>query len=267
VSGAAYDKVCAVFSDANGDVVVLGYYISSTITFGSTTLTNAGTGNLFLVKYDAAGNVLWARSAGGSVSEEAYGLTLDPLGNIFVTGSLTSPTVTFGTTTLTNTGVADFFLLKYDSAGNLIWATGAGGNSDEVGNSVCVDANGDILVAGFSTSPTITFGNTTLTNAGGLDLFLVKYTEAVTGLEVQTMTGTVSLYPNPFSSFLTVESGSAFSHASLRLENSLGQLVASVENVSGTKITIPRQQLPSGIYFVHLYENNRLLAREKVVVE
>ncbi|MBI3656974.1 MAG: SBBP repeat-containing protein [Acidobacteria bacterium] len=65
------------------------------------TLTcSSGREDIFLAKYDAAGNVLWARRAGGSDDDLANGVAVDGSGNAYVTGFFDG-TATFGTTTLT----------------------------------------------------------------------------------------------------------------------------------------------------------------------
>ena len=70
---------------------------------------------------------LWARAAGGCNSVMGQSLSADPSGNIFVTGVFGYPSITFGNTTFYNSdsGV-DLFLAKYDSRGNLLWASTAG---------------------------------------------------------------------------------------------------------------------------------------------
>ena len=173
--GTGDDKAYSVAVGASGNNYIVGTFESSTITFGSYTLTNAGINNMFLAKYDANGNVLWAKSAGGTADDEAYSVAVDASGNIYLAGYFESPTITFGSYTLTNAGSYDMFLAKYDINGNVLWAKSAGSTGDDEAYSVAVDASGNIYVAGYFESPTITFGSTTLTNAGNYDMFLVKY--------------------------------------------------------------------------------------------
>ncbi len=161
--------------DASGNVYVTGYFFSSTITFGSYTLTNVGFSDVFLVKYDANGNVLWATSAEGITIDRSSSLALDASGNAYVTGAFSSSTITFGSYTLTNVNDFDVFLVKYDANGNVLWATSAGGTDTDESCSLALDASGNAYVTGNFSSPTITFGATTLTNSGSYDIFLVKY--------------------------------------------------------------------------------------------
>ncbi len=173
--GTDLDDGYSVAVDSYGNVFVTGYFSSPVITFGSYTLTNAGYGDMFLAKYDANGNVLWAKSAGGTDFDDGYSVAVDSYGNVFVTGVFVSPTLTFGSNTLINAGCRDIFIAKYDASGNVLWAKSAGGIDLDDGYSVAVDTYGNVFVTGYFSSPVITFGSYTLTNAGGGDMFLTKY--------------------------------------------------------------------------------------------
>jgi hypothetical protein len=169
--------------DGFGNLYAIGGY-GPTITFGSTTLTSAGGADGFLVKYDASGNILWARSEGGTGDEQTLALTTDYLGNVYVTGTFTSPTITFGTFTLTLTsgsgvGYCDIFIVKYDPSGNVLWAKSAGGYDQDIGNSIKADATG-IYLTGYFYSNAINFSSTVLIHTTGsivptFNMFLVKY--------------------------------------------------------------------------------------------
>jgi hypothetical protein len=119
-------------------------------------------------------------NAGNSGSDYAQSVTADSLGNSYVTG-LFSTSVSFDAShTYFSNGSADIYVEKYDPAGNVVWATTAGGNDYDLANSVAVDKEGNVFITGYFKSPTLTFGSTTLVNAGGFryDLFLVKYDPA-----------------------------------------------------------------------------------------
>ncbi len=171
----------SLVTDANGYVYATGYYQSATIVFGTTTLTNmstAGTRDLYLVKYDSIGNVVWAKSAGGANDEYANSVAVDTSGNIYVIGSYSSSTMVIGGTTLTNAGGYDVFLLKYDPSGSVVWAKSFGSSGNDEGRGVAVDASGNLLVTGGYLSATLTWGATVLTNvsSGSADVFLAKLT-------------------------------------------------------------------------------------------
>ncbi len=161
-------------TDANGNICVTGYFIGGSVTFGSYTLTNTGYWDMFLVKYDPDGNVLWAKSAGGDNNDAGVGLAIDSFGNVFVGGQFQSSSITFGSTTLTNTGSSSLFLVKYDPNGNILWATSPVGNV--YNGFVTTDQKGDAYIAADFTSSTVVFGSTTLNNSSGnTNLLLAKY--------------------------------------------------------------------------------------------
>ena len=177
--GTNSDYGLGITADGSGNSYITGVFASQSITFGTTTLTNAsaGSNDIFIAKYDAAGNALWAKKAGGSSGEMVNSIAVDGSGNSFITGDFASPSITFGTTTLTNVGSNDIFIAKYDAAGNALWANSAGGSNGESGQSIRVDGSGNSFITGKYQSSSITFGSTTLTNAGVLkdDIFIAKY--------------------------------------------------------------------------------------------
>ena len=180
--GAANENGSSIAVDASGNSYVIGTFSSATITFGANVLTNSGSGtvDIFIVKYDVSGNVLWAKGAGGSTDDYGYGIAVDANGNSYVTGYFTSVTIAFDSVSFSSTGSAgDIFVVKYDASGNVLWGKSEGGASTEFGNSIAVDAQGNSYVTGSFQSPSITFGNTTLTNADNTgntyDVFTLKY--------------------------------------------------------------------------------------------
>ena len=176
------DGGCSIATDVFGNIYVTGFYSSSSLVItpifgGPITLTNNGSDDIFVIKYDTNGNVIWAKSYGGTSTDDSFAITCDALGNIYITGGFNSPFLVFGTTTLANPGSGfDMFIVKYDTNGNVIWAKSTGGNNWDNGYSVAIDTSG-IYVTGYFSNPTIVFGSTTLTLFGssGSDMFIVKY--------------------------------------------------------------------------------------------
>jgi len=185
-SGIHEDKAYSIAVDASGNSYVTGYFASATLSLGSTTIINPNNGggvycDLFIAKYDPSGNVIWAKSAGGTRDDVSNSIAVDAAGNSYITGYFYSPTLAFGSISLTpNNGIyAEMFIAKYDPSGNIIWAKSAGGMKEDFGNAVSVDATGNAYVVGNFQSDSIIFGTTTLMNNDVLnstsDGFVVKY--------------------------------------------------------------------------------------------
>ncbi|MBK5286095.1 MAG: T9SS type A sorting domain-containing protein [Bacteroidia bacterium] len=178
-SGNDYAEDC--FTDSSGHLYVAGSFDSPTITLGTLTLTNANptTLDMFIAKYDSLGNVIWAHRAGGSNGENAVALSVDNAGNIYVTGSFNSSSITFGATTLTNASApsSDLYVTKYDSSGNVIWAKRAGGTSSDSPEELNIDNVGNVYITGEFRSTPMTIGTINLfnTNSTYSDIFTAKY--------------------------------------------------------------------------------------------
>jgi hypothetical protein len=245
--------------DAAGKPYVTGYFKSPTITFGSFTLTNTGSEDLFLVKYDASGNVLWAKSAIGTESDYGFSVAVDAAGNPYLGGVFGSPTINFGSITLTNTSGGDMFLVKYDTGGNALWAKCTGGPAIAVAMSIAVDASGNPYVAGEFGSPTINFGSTTLTSAGSYDMFLAKLESSGVGINELSNPLNISVFPNPAIDIITLEIPGETEESNLSVINIEGQEIITLL-VTESKIIINIKDLPGGVYFV------RLMGEKKVQV-
>lgn len=124
-SGSGTQEPIMSATNAAGQTFVAGLYYTSS-TFGSTTLTSAGSSDGFLCGLGSTGTINWAVSMGGTLIDKASAVVVSG-SDIFVSGSFRG-TATFGTTsgstvTLTGpTGTDNFFIARYNSSGVLQWA-------------------------------------------------------------------------------------------------------------------------------------------------
>ena len=88
--------------DSQGNVLVSGWYTNTSIVFENDTLISMGSSDIFIVKYDENGNVLWTKTAGGLNEEKCNGISCDTYDNIYITGYFRSQIAIFGNDTLTN---------------------------------------------------------------------------------------------------------------------------------------------------------------------
>ncbi|MFA6978575.1 MAG: PQQ-binding-like beta-propeller repeat protein [Ignavibacteriaceae bacterium] len=177
----------AIFTDVNGNSYVTGFF-EGTTTFDTMTLTSYGGFDIFIAKYDNAGNCLWIKQAGGTLRDNGLGISTDATGNCYVTGFFNG-TTTFDTTTITSYGSNDIFIAKYDSTGNCLWVKQAGGASGDIGYGISTDATGNSFITG-AFGGTATFGTKILTSYGNPDIFIAKYDNAGSCMWVKQAGGT-----------------------------------------------------------------------------
>ncbi len=142
--GWSYDSATSVQQTSDGGYIVAG----GTSSFG------AGGYDAFLIKTDANGNVIWAKTYGGTGEDAAFSVQQTSDGGYIVAGY----TGSFGA------GLDDIILIKTDANGNVQWAKTYGGIYSDYAYSVQQTSDGGYIVAGY----TYSFG------AGGPDIFLIK---------------------------------------------------------------------------------------------
>jgi hypothetical protein len=154
--GKAVDGAYAVAADKQGNVYVAGTF-SDTANFdpggsGNFRLVSAGGTDAFVLKVNAAGNVVWVKRIGGNGTDEGFGIATDAAGNVYVGGCFSNTADLdpgAAVASYTSKGYRDAFVEKLDGGGNLVWVAAMGGSMiDEVVNSVHIDAAGNVLTTG-----------------------------------------------------------------------------------------------------------------------
>ncbi|AWI25434.1 T9SS type A sorting domain-containing protein [Flavobacterium pallidum] len=168
--GSSYlDNAASLALDSDNSVYVTGNYFGPSMNIGTVTLTTTGgNSDFFIAKYDAGGNVIWARSAGGTENEYGVSVAVDADDNIYATGWSHSDSMTFGSITISGST----FVVKYDPSGNVIWAKGFGGNESH-STAVRTDILGNVFILGNFSGTDIAFGTATL--SGYEDIYLMKF--------------------------------------------------------------------------------------------
>ncbi len=135
-----------ISSDSSGNS-----YITGSTTGGISGQTQIGNTDYFVAKYDSDGNLKWTKqTAGSAAGSGAYGLGIrvDNNNNSYITGVTTS-SLAAG---LTQSGVADYFIAKYDASGTLVWTTQVGAAGGSTGGSgIDVDSHGTSYITGSTT--------------------------------------------------------------------------------------------------------------------
>jgi len=143
----------SIITDTQGNIYVAGDFSSDGVAFGDIILASVGTTyDAFVVKQDPLGNVLWAKSFGGTGGVFFNSVISDNSDNIYLTGGF-SQTVDFGDITLINSDeVSDIFLVKLNSIAEKVWVkqfeTTTSDITDSMSYDLALDQAGNIYITG-----------------------------------------------------------------------------------------------------------------------
>jgi hypothetical protein len=183
--GGLTGDVCLIKTDENGDTLWTkkyggayddaGYAIRETsdkgyIIAGETRSFGAGYYDIYLIKTDSLGDSLWAKTYGGVDDEQGWSVQQTADNGYFVAGYTTS----------SGAGSKDFYLVKTDTLGNVLWTKTHGGASNEAAKSVQQTSDGGYIITGYTTS----FG------AGAYDVYVVRTDSLGDSLWTKTYGGT-----------------------------------------------------------------------------
>jgi len=188
----AHDYFHSVTTSDSGFVAV-GY--SNAASFGTgdwAGVTGRGNNDAIIVKFDSSGEVVWKNRFGGSVADRFNSVTSTSDGGFVAVGY--SASASFGNgdwVGVTGRGGNDAIIVKFDSAGNVVWKTRFGGSGADQFNSVTSTSDGGFMAVGDSGG----FGNgdwVGVTGRGGNDAIIVKFDSAGNALGRNLFGGSVN---------------------------------------------------------------------------
>ena len=158
------DQANGVTTDSSGNIYVTGWTGG-----GLDGNTEIGYEDIFLIKYNSSGTKLWTKQLGSASYDQAYGVTTDTSGDLYITG------YAWKLDGQDSVGRFDYFIVKYNSSGTKQWSRLFGTSEQDFGYAIATDSSNNVLVAG--TTEGQFDGNTAF---GDNDLFVIKYNSSGT---------------------------------------------------------------------------------------
>lgn len=168
IGGTGADLLADIHILPDGCRILGGYSLSGI--GADKTQSSRGGYDYWLVKIDSGGEVLWDRTYGGSGDDHLAAILPAADGCYFLVGFSTSGIS--GEKTKDSFGESDLWIIKTDSAGNMLWDVAFGGDKKEWATGALQLPDGCIAVFGYSESNTS--GNKTAAQIGGRDFWVVK---------------------------------------------------------------------------------------------
>lgn len=185
LGGSLSDHGLGIAVDATGNAYLAGRTGSVDFPTANALQPVLGEGgeDAFIAKLDAAGNFLFSTYLGGSGGERCNGIVLDPSGNIYLTGGTRStnfPTTT-GAIQASGGGLFyDVFITRLNAQGStILYSTYLGGNDNDAGIGITVDAHSNVYVAGYTSSSDFPTANPFQASLAGKPSALIAKLETI----------------------------------------------------------------------------------------
>lgn len=172
IGGNGYDNLYSLVQTPDGGYILDG--ISYSGISGDKTQANKGALDIWVVKTDASGAILWDKSYGGTGDDQSRAIRKTTDGG-FIIGA-ESDSKRSGDKSQSGNGKRDYWIIKTDDAGNIQWDKTIGGSGDEIISGIKQTYDGGYIISGSSTSGIS--GNKTQHSRGGWDYWVVKLTDA-----------------------------------------------------------------------------------------
>ncbi|MBA3682952.1 MAG: T9SS type A sorting domain-containing protein [Bacteroidetes bacterium] len=193
IEGLTYADVANITVSALGEVS-LGGTFDGTLDLdpgiNTYNVSSAGAWDVFVLRLDAAGNFVWGNSFGNNSNSNAYQMTQNNLGEIYITGNFIG-TIDFNPgppTNMLTSSSDDLYILKLDVAGNFVWAKNINSTA-AYSTFLATDIAGNLYVTGIYLL-TVDFdpgaGIANYTSAGNYDGFILKLDAAGNFVWVQS---------------------------------------------------------------------------------
>ena len=233
------------FSNSGNGELYLSYSENSTIEnniFSPTNQDILAYAELSQPKLNFNYNTIYCQSGTSNLTVDWNGITYTGYSS-FVTGSSTNINSIFNNPFFISANITtpDFHLTPSSPSINT-------GNPSFVSSGSEVDMDGELRANG-------------IVDCGADEYY------TIIGIIANTSTNQYFLYPNPFSTQTTLQTDNLFKNVTLTVYNSCGQQVKQLNNISGQTVTLFRDNLPSGLYFLCLTEDNKIYIDKLVIID
>lgn len=164
--------------DNNGDIYLCGTYTNFLEVDTSILFSINSSVDIFLIKMNAAGNLLWFKSCGGGGTDGASDLAVDNQNNLYMAGTYFFKAY-FGTDSIgNNASNSQIYITKFNAAGAVLWIKDAGGTQDDDCGGISM-SNDHFYIGGKIAGANCIFGTYSI-SAANADGYIARYDNAGT---------------------------------------------------------------------------------------
>ena len=189
IDGADLKAATTVQSDAEDNIFISGYF-DQELHLGDTIITANGSTDSFIAKYDADGQLIFARNIGYKGDTRAIAMALSNSGKIVLGGFYNDTTIIALDTLPANTTDRDVFIACLDSSGLPMWGRKAGGVHDDELTGIIIDEEENIFATGYLVGVmSLDEGISIQSSNGNADIYLLKYNIDGTPISARALGG------------------------------------------------------------------------------
>jgi len=256
IGGNEREYLESVISLTDGGFLVTGS--SDSNISGDKTENSNGEYDIWIVKVDSSGNIIWQNTIGGSLNDGAKNITKTINGGFFLSGS--SESNISGDKTENSEGYTDYWVIGLNDVGIINWQNTLGGDFIDVPSGGSLETENSVfLIAGESSSSAS--GDKTEDSRGGIDYWILKV-NGILNVSENPFNTAITLYPNPVKNTLQINTQ----------DKTINQV--NIYTITGSKVlqrdidtvspTVDVSGLASGVYYIQLYSGKNVALKKFV---
>ena len=219
--------------------------------------TNFGATDLWVIKIDPLGNIIWKSSFGGTNSESyQYSNIIETHNGELLVCSYTTST-NIDATGNHSYGSYDAWLVKLSSSGEKQWHRCYGGRNWDEGLQVIQTNDNGFMIAGYNSAHHDPTGADWTVNHGTYDAWLIKLApEALATVDFKSHNTQLMIYPNPATNSLTITSSDDTTFSKIVITDVAGRtILTKTDNLSEINI----ENFSKGIYLIQAISGKNVL--------
>ena len=232
--------ICGVTSSNDGDVS--GYH---------------GESDLWLVKFNDSGNLVWQKCLGGTLDESKTSIQQTTDGGYIIC----SATQSNDGDVSGNHGDDDTWVVKLNASGNLVWQKCLGGSSLEFNASIQQTTDGGFIICGTTQS----IDGDVSGNHGIWDIWVVKLNATLSLVENELKNEGFALCPNPTNGKVILKFSEKFNTELITIKNSNGQILEKLPVIKNTSNEFEIElNAVNGIYFIEVFDGENTFTKKVI---
>tara|TARA_R110002096_G_scaffold433554_2_gene652470 strand:- start:52 stop:1167 length:1116 start_codon:yes stop_codon:yes gene_type:complete len=210
----------------------------------------------FFTSYNGIATNRIARLNTDGTLDETFDSGTGANNNVYTTSIQSDGKILIGGPFESYNGIAISGIARLNTDGTLDENFTPGTGTDNEVLTTSIQNDGNIIIGGGFTSYNDTERSYIARVLGGTTM----------GLSSISNSTNIMVYPNPFSVQTTLQSDHFLKNATITVYNLQGQVVKEIKNISGQTVTLFRDNLSSGLYFMQMTEENKIITAAKLVI-